>query len=168
MAKRRLSQETIERKQEIVRLYRSAHKNRIASAIEMADWALKNDLWRPQPSDLRKQLAHLLSDAMREEYFTDPQGRRVRAKHAARVEVNGQVQRLWADMRDDGPKNPKLMEVSFQNRRTGIVMDNRQLKVDVDSYNENYNTGEPFQLILDYTDDVAELEIEEAEKRGAA
>jgi hypothetical protein len=159
MAKRRLSQETIERKQEIVRLYRAAHNNRPASAVEMADWALKNELWRPKPSDLRKQLAHLLSESMREEYFTDPQGRRVRAKHAARVEVNGQSQVLWADMRDDGPNNPELMEVSFQNRRTGIVMDNRQLKIDVDSYNENYNTGEPFQLILDYTDDVAELEL---------
>ena len=42
------------------------------------------------------------------------------------------------------------------------------MKVDVDSYNDNYNTGEPFQLILDYTDDVADLEMEEAEKRGAA
>jgi len=40
------------------------------------------------------------------------------------------------------------------------VGDNRQLKADVDSFNENYNNfEEPFQLVLDYTDDVAEAEL---------
>ena len=51
------------------------------------------------------------------------------------------------------------MERSFQQKRQGIVGDCRQLKTDVDSYNEKQNTGEPFQLVLDFTDDMAEYEV---------
>jgi len=40
----------------------------------------------------------------------------------------------------------------------GTVGDCRQLKTDVDSYNDNQNTGEPIQLVLDFTDDMAEYE----------
>jgi hypothetical protein len=37
---------------------------------------------------------------------------------------------------------------------SGIVGD--QLKTDVDSYNDNQNKGEALQLVLDFTDDMAE------------
>jgi hypothetical protein len=50
------------------------------------------------------------------------------------------------------------MEPSFQQRRQGIVGDCRQLKTDVESYNDNQNKGELIQLILDFTDDMAEYE----------
>ena len=30
--------------------------------------------------------------------------------------------------------------------------------VDVDSYNENYNSGQAIQMVLDFTDDIEELE----------
>ena len=43
-------------------------------------------LWAPQPSALIRQCAEELSRAMREEYVTDPQGRRVRAKHVATLD----------------------------------------------------------------------------------
>jgi hypothetical protein len=44
--------------------------------------------------------ADQLARAMREEYITDPQGRRVRSKHAARVKRHGQQITLWADIRN--------------------------------------------------------------------
>jgi hypothetical protein len=49
------------------------------------------------------------------------------------------------------------MEKAFTQRREQIVGDNVQLKVDVDVYND-MNRGErpEIQLVLDYTDDVAE------------
>ena len=50
------------------------------------------------------------------------------------------------------------MERSFQQRRQGIVGDCRQLKADVDSYNQNQNSGEVIQLVLDFTSDMAEYE----------
>ncbi len=161
MAHQRLSAERLERRHEIIRLYRQAHSNRPASSLEMADWAMRNGLWKPKPVDLRKQLAEELSRSMSEEFIVDPQHRRVRAKHVARITVNGKQQSLWVDMRDKNPAAGKLKIISLQNRRQQIVGDNRQLKTDVDSFNENYNytNEEPFQLILDYTDDVAELEM---------
>ena len=93
---------------------------------------------------------------MREEYITDPQGRTVRAKHVARVERSGEQIALWADIRT---ANRQHMEIAFQQRRQQIVGDCRQLKADVDSYNENRNPGPPVQLVLDFTADVQEMEV---------
>lgn len=103
-----------------------------------------------------KKCAEELSDAMREEYATDPQGRRVRVKHVARY-GEGQAQiPLWADIRTATRAH---MEIAFQQRRQQILGDCRQLKTDVDSYNENYSSGEPIQMVFNFTDDLAELEL---------
>ena len=51
------------------------------------------------------------------------------------------------------------MEVAFQQRRQQIVGDCRQLKTDVDSYNENGDLSQPIQMIFDFTEDLAELEL---------
>ncbi len=40
------------------------------------------------------------------------------------------------------------METAFQQRRQSIVGDCKQLKNDLDSYNENFNTAVPIQIIL--------------------
>ena len=50
------------------------------------------------------------------------------------------------------------MEVAFQQRRNQIVGDCRQLKRDVDSYNDNNVYGGFIQLELNFTEDVAEME----------
>jgi len=50
------------------------------------------------------------------------------------------------------------MEVAFQQRRNQIVGDCRQLKRDVDSYNENNHDGTWIQMVFDFRQDLAELE----------
>ena len=160
---KKLSQERLENRHEIIRRYREENDNKPATTVEIAEWAIRKGLWKPQPVEIRLQLAEQLSQAMREEYIKDPQGRRVRAKHAAHIKVNGEQFVFWADMRDKRPETRHHMEIAFQNRRQLIVNDCRQLKKDVDSYNENWNTEEPIQLCLDYTDDVAEYELGENE-----
>jgi len=55
------------------------------SLKEVAAWAIRNKKWEPQRSSAIKILAKDLAVALREEYFTDPQGRRVRRKHAQTV-----------------------------------------------------------------------------------
>jgi hypothetical protein len=50
------------------------------------------------------------------------------------------------------------MEIAFQQRRQQIVGDCRQLKVDVDSYNENAKPDRPIQMVFDFRADLAELE----------
>jgi hypothetical protein len=74
--------------------------------------------------------------AMREEYIVDPQGRTVRAKHAARIRQGNRQMTLWADIRTASQNH---MAIAFQQRRQQILGECHQLKSDVDSYNENAN-----------------------------
>lgn len=90
----------------------------------------------------------------------------MRKKHAERVwrEVSeGKQEQLvwWHDITD--ATRPQ-MQAAFQQRRHGIVMDCRQLKNDVDSYNENYNSAVPIQIWFDFREDLADSEHE---SRGA-
>ena len=57
------------------------------------------------------------------------------------------------------------MHIALQQRRQQIVGDCRQLKTDVDSYNENRKPNQPIQLVLDFTEDVAEIEALESQQR---
>jgi hypothetical protein len=57
------------------------------------------------------------------------------------------------------------MELAFQQRRRGVVADCRQLKADVDSYNQNNENGGYIQLSLNFTYDVEELELAAASPR---
>lgn len=139
----------------IVTEYRNAGESWPTTAQNIAAWAIQNKLWEMRPSDIMNRCADELASAMREEYFTDAQGRMVRAKHAAKLLVNGEQMTLWDDIRtaDRG-----FMAVAFQQRRQQIVGDCRQLKNDADSYNENKNPGEPIQIVFDFTLDVLEAE----------
>lgn len=141
--------------QKIVQEYMEAGQTWPASTHEMATWAVHKELWQPQKSDVIDQCANQLARAMREEYITDPQGRTVRAKHVARKERGGEQIRLWADIRTADREH---MEIAFQQRRQQIVGDCRQLKTDIDSYNDNRNTGLPIQTSFDFTLDLEELE----------
>ena len=105
---------------------------------------------------MRRMCAEQFSKAMRENYTTDPKGRRVRTKHAVVVTRKGVQTALW----DDWNTAPRAHIVrAFQQRRDQIVGDCRQLKNDVDSYNEMNADEEPIQLVLDFTLDMVELEL---------
>ena len=114
---------------------------------------MQNQLWSPHPSAVIAQCADDLARAMREEYITDPQGRRVRAKHAARIEKDGKQLALWDDIRTASREH---MQTALQQRRRQIVGDCVQLRVDADSYNDNRNPQEPIQISFDFTYDVEE------------
>lgn len=142
--------------QHIVSRYIEAGQPWPAPARDVAAWAIQNRLWQPQQASLVSQCADQLAYAMREEYFQDPQGRRVRAKHAARVERNGEQVMLWADART-APR--EFIEIAFQHRRQSIVGDCRQLKVDVDSFNQNRSRDNPIPMVYDFTFDLLEIEL---------
>lgn len=94
-----------------------------------------------------------MAKALREEYITDSQGRRVRAKHVARVEIDGKQIPLWDDILTASRKH---MEAALQQRRRQIVGDCVQLRTDADSYNDNRCKDNPIEISLDFTNDVAE------------
>ncbi len=51
----------------------------------VASWLIANGYWKLHPSAEVRQCADQLAKALRDEFFTDAQGRRVRAKHAVRI-----------------------------------------------------------------------------------
>lgn len=144
--------------QRVVRQYQQAGEPWPASARDIARWAIDQGLWKPQPKDLVGRCAEEISRAMAEEYIRDAQGRMVRAKHAARILIDGEQQTLWADIRTAELEH---MRTAFAQRRQHIVGECRQLKADVDSYNENAQPKDPIQLVLDFTLDVEEAEAAE-------
>lgn len=120
---------------------------------EVAEWAIKQGRWeKPFHHNEVKQCAHALAQAARDEYYTDPQGRRVRTKHAARHETGW----LWADITTAPPDH---MRMSLQQRRHSVVGDCKQLKTDLDSYNDNNLHGAEIQMSFDFREDLHELSM---------
>jgi len=147
-----------EQLREIAELYRNSGQPWPATAREIALWAINNGHYRAHHAKIIAKAAEEFASAMREDYYTDPQGRRVRALHVARFGSRSQdgsrVQKmLWDDIRT-APRD--FMERAFQLRRRQIVGDCKQLKTDVDSFNDNHRDEKPIQLLLDFADDVAE------------
>lgn len=148
--------------QELAEEYRRTKGVASINLKEVASWAIREKGWQPQRKDAINLLARELQIALREQYFVDPQGRRVRQKHPQRISKklkDGAHEQyvLWHDMRE--ATRPQ-MQAAFQQRRFGVALDCYRLKTDVDSYNENYNKSVPIQLVLDFTEDVLEMEEE--------
>jgi hypothetical protein len=156
-----------EQNQKIISGYRESGQPWPATAVEIARWAIGKRLWDIHPSKIVRQCADQLAQAMREEFITDPQGRRVRAKHAAPYPEQGKLELKWDDMRT---ANHNHMEMAFAHRRQQIVGDCRQLKCDLDSYNQNYRRANERQIqgVFDFTDDLIELELEANRRPQAA
>ena len=145
-----------DRLRRLVNEYTADGGNWPAQTLDIARWAKDKGLWKPQPNAEMGRFAKDLAEAMREERYDDAQGRRVRAKHAARVKRGAVQLYLWDDMRTATREH---MAISVGNRREQIVGDCFSLKQDVDSFNENYNPGPDLPLVLDFSDDVEELEM---------
>jgi hypothetical protein len=110
-----------------------------------------------------------MAKAIREEYGTDDKGRRYRLNHAVRITKSGVQLTFWAVM---GFAPRRHMEMAFTQRREQVVGDCLQLKIDVDAYNDMNKADTPLQLVLDFTDDVAERlaanDDDEQDDEGAA
>jgi hypothetical protein len=148
----------VKQMQHIVEEYRSLGLPWPVSARSIADWAISSGRWKLPAAAIRRRCADDIASAMREEYMTDRKGRRVRVLHPAPLTTSGQTEILWDDIRT-APRNH--MQVSFQHRRKGIVGDCRQMKVDVDSYNDSHPEAEAIQIVFDFTMDLAELDAAE-------
>jgi hypothetical protein len=155
----------IEQNQKIVCRYRESAQPWPATATDIARWAIAQRLWDIHPGKVVRQCADQIADAMRQEYLTDPQGRRVRVKHVAPYSESGQLLLKWDDMRSATHTH---MATSFAYKRQLIVSDCRQLKLEIDSYNENYNKGRRIQGVFDFTHDLEELEVQPIEHPARA
>lgn len=130
-------------------------KNGTATVKEIAFWAIQTGRWEAPPDVILSKCREDFAKALREQYITNEHGQPVRAKHVARVRSGEEQIHLWADIRSAPHKH---LQIAFQQRREQIIGDCSQLKRDVDYYNDAHPDKQPIQLLLDFTDDVAEGE----------
>lgn len=145
-----------EQLQTIVKEYRATGNKWPASKHEMAQWAVDNGKWKPHPSAIVNQCAEDLGRALRDEHVKDPQGRKIRTKHAATYGEGSEQYVLWDDYRTASYEH---MRLSFQQRRYQILGDCKQLKNDAESYNENRQPAESIQIVFDFSLDLEEAEL---------
>lgn len=121
---------------------------------EIAEWAVANDKYQLTRGMAVAQCAERIARAMRLEHIKDRKGRSVRKYYAARLRESGQMVIRWDDWNADRP----FMEVSTANRRNQILGECRQLKDDVDSYNERKSPDRPIQVEFNFNVDLEELD----------
>lgn len=132
---------------------------------EVVEWALSRHRWKPSPADIRRMCAESLADAMRDASFTDEEGREVRRMLPARTTRGGEQGTFWDDVRT-APIGHLRMGVA--QRRSGIVAETFHLYKIVRYSNEHRGPAEQIELVLDFTNDVREMEEPVApRKRGA-
>lgn len=145
-----------EKMQQLFKRYEEEHDHLATSTKEVASWAVKAGLLLLPKVDPLDVLADRMSRALREEYAIDEHGRRYRVNYAVRITKNGAQTTIWGKL---GFASREHAEIWFQQRREQIINDCCQLKTDVDVYNDKHSEKEPFQLVLDFTEDVAEREF---------
>ena len=142
-----------EQLQGLWRAYEQEHDHAPASACEVVDWAVSHGLLALPRVDPRDVLASQMARALREEYGEDAQGRRYRVNHAMRVTKGGVQTTFWGIL---GRASHDHMQRAFTQRREQVIGDLVQLQTDVEVYNEMVPDKSPIQLVLDFSDDVAE------------
>ena len=151
-----MSRTTKEMKQ-LINMYLDAGGEWPARTKDIANWLLKNNLWKITEESVITACAQNVSKAMREDHVIDSKGRSVRQKHPVkRKNSEGKQETIWDDI---NTADHEHMQLAFQQRRRSIVADCTQLKTDVDSYNDQErNINTPIQIVFDFTDDLADLE----------
>jgi len=141
--------------------YEASTEQELNDPDHFADWAISSGRWTPRPKDIRKQLRADLTDALRNVLRTDPDGITYRAKRCVKIADEGIEMSLWFDT-DKATRS--VMQKSVAQQRKGLVDNAFRLKCDVDHFNTASSPENPIQLVLDLTDDVAELEVVERQK----
>ena len=120
---------------------------------EAVQWGVSEGLLELPPSDPYGLLAAQMARAMGQEFSTH-NGRRYRVNHAVSVTQDGEQATFWGIM---GYAPHEHMEKAFAQRREHIIAECLQLHNDVLVYNDmNEGTIPAIQMVLDFTEDVAE------------
>lgn len=145
-----------ERMQKAWHRYDSKQDHKPTSMRQAAEWAVDDGLLELPNVDPYDVLAEKMANAVRAETRTDAKGRRYRVNHAVRVTKSGIQYTFWGTM---GFAPIGHMHKSFAWRRNQVIDDLFQLKTDVDVFNDMLeNKRHEFQLVLNFTDDIAERE----------
>lgn len=129
--------------------YRAAHDHAPATAREMADWAITEGKYRLHHAAANRKCAEELAEAMRLDLFTSG-GRRVRAMHSF---IKDKQIGLWDHIRTISREN---MAVSVALRRNGVAGELKQIKRDLDFFNELHPDMPDLQTSFNFEGDLAD------------
>src|SRR5205823_6136646 len=135
--------------------YRAAHNNEPASARHMADWAVAQGMYNLPVFATAKRCAEELADVMRQDHMTVAGGRRVRTMHSWTADQG----MLWDHIQTITRDNMKL---SLANKRNGIVGEVKQIKVDIDYFNDLHAGEPPLQMSFNFENDLADAGLMES------
>lgn len=140
---------------QIVEDYRTAGGPWPFKKGEVAEWVLTHSRWKPSPADIRKMCADSLADAMRGASFTDEAGREVRRMLPAKTTRGGEQGTFWDDLRTAPIDH---VRIGFAQRRNGITAECYHLNNMVRYSNEHRGPDDQIELVLDFTNDVREMD----------
>ena len=156
----------MERLQNVWHSYDDGREHRPSSAREAVEWGVEEGLLELPKIDPYDVLAGQMAQALCGEFDTDEKGRRYRVNHAVRVTKVGVQHTFWAVM---GFAPHDHMEKAFTRRREHIVGECIQLKTYISAYNDmTQGKQKEIQLVLDFTEDVAEREEIERQRNDKA
>ena len=141
------------KRQQLLRIrdeYRKSHNNEPASAREMADWAVTEGMYKLAQYATEQRCAEELADVMRQEHMTVEGHRRVRTMHS----WSSEQRKLWDHIQTISRENMKL---SVALKRKGIVGEVRQIKIDLDYFNEVHADEAPLQMSINFENDLADV-----------
>lgn len=131
----------------------------------VAAWAVRQGLYQPRHRDVIQMCKEELAESLRQVRRVDSKGRKYRAKRCVRTNIGGVQLVLWADA-DTAPRS--FMEKSIAQTRRAVADDCFQLKMDVDHFNDERGGDRPINLVLDFSEDVAEMEAAAKPRKDVA
>jgi hypothetical protein len=140
---------------QVVEEYRAAGGPWPFKKTEVAEWALAHHRWKPSHADIRRMCADSLADAMREVNFTDEAGRVVRRMLPAKTTRGGEQGTFWDDLRTAPIDH---VRIGIAQRRNGIAAECYHLNNMARYSNEHRGPKDQIELILDFTNDVREMD----------
>ena|SRR5437660_600148 len=153
-----------ERMQKAWHKYESRQAHKPTTVRQAFEWAVADGLLELPEVDPIDIGAERMANAIRAETRTDSLGRRYRVNHAVRATKSGVQYTFWGTI---GFCPVSHMHKSLGQRRNQVIDDLFQLKTDTDVFNDTLKDArQQFQLVLDFTNDIAEREeIERMQNR---
>ncbi len=112
---------------------------------ECADWMVDTGLYHREPISAKQQCKKDIRKILQQDTYMDPQGNKVRTKHAVK-NWKGKQGTLYPDVRTG---KPDMLEEAFQQSWTGIANDVKRHAIEKQSYDDN-NVYEVKLPLFDY------------------
>lgn len=129
--------------------YRAEHDNAPATSRDMGEWAVATGRYRLPPHATERKCAEELADAMAMDMMTVSGGRRVRTMHTWRSEQRN----LWDHIATISTPD---MALSMSYQRNGVLGTVKQMKIDLDYFNELHPDDPALQVSFNFENDLAD------------